>query len=56
LATLTRSNGTFSGTFTVPNTNTAVTFKGTVLQGQGFGSGFFKNAGQSGQVYLGPPE
>jgi hypothetical protein len=56
MATLTRSNGTFSGTFTVPSTNTVVTFKGAVLQGPGFGSGFFKNAGQSGQVYLSPSE
>jgi hypothetical protein len=56
MATITRSNGTFSGTFTLPNTNTVVTFKGAVLQKQGWGAGFFKNAGQSGQVYLGPEE
>lgn len=56
LATLTRSNGTFSGSFTVPPTNTAVTFQGAILQGPGFGSGYFKHAGQSGQVSLSPSE
>jgi hypothetical protein len=56
LATLTRSNGTFSGSFTVPPTNTAVTFQGAILQGPGFGSGYFKHAGQSGQVSLSASE
>ncbi len=46
--------GLFTG-FVVPLEGTKpVPFKGVLLQRQGYGGGFFLNAGQSGQVWLGP--
>jgi hypothetical protein len=44
--------GRFSGTFVNPSTQTRVPFEGMVLEGQGFGEGFYYGHGQSGQVRL----
>jgi len=51
--TVTRSNGLFTGTLWLSDTN-ALNLKGAVLQRPGFGAGFFKQAGQSGHIILGP--
>jgi hypothetical protein len=48
------SNGTFTGTVTVPGTTRTNAFKGALLQNIGSGSGYFLGTNQSGHVYFGP--
>jgi hypothetical protein len=51
---ITTANGLFSGGFTPPGTNVALTFRGALLQQRDAGSGFFLNKKVSGKVELGP--
>jgi hypothetical protein len=52
--TITCSNGFFSGMVTLPGATGSTPFQGAVLQGQSYGSGFFRDGGQSGWLFLGP--
>lgn len=52
--TLTRSNGWFNGTNTLPAGAAPIAFQGAMLQDRLVGYGFFRNAGQSGWVVFGP--
>jgi hypothetical protein len=51
-----RSNGTFTGTYLAADSQTNVRLRGVVLQRQNRGAGFFRHAGQSGQLELKPRE
>ena len=48
------ATGLFTGTVVPPDGTKPMPFKGALLQRQGYGGGFFLNAGQSGRVWLGP--
>ena len=48
------ATGLFTGSVVPPEGTKPVPFKGALLQRQGYGAGFFLNAGQSGQLRLGP--
>jgi hypothetical protein len=52
--TITRSNGLFNGTVTLPGAMNSVAFQGAILQDQTNGLGFFRHAGQSGWVIFAP--
>lgn len=52
--TVKAGSGLFSGKVTLPGPVKAVPFQGTLLQHQGFGSGFFTISNHSGRVYFGP--
>ena len=51
---LTVSNGVFSGSLTEPGANKPVSFKGTVLQDESAGYGYFLETNRSGRVLLWP--
>jgi hypothetical protein len=55
-ASLTVSNGTFSGNVKVPGTRTTNSFKGAVLQDMDAGYGYFLGTNRSGRVFWGPSE
>jgi hypothetical protein len=48
------ATGLFSGTVLPPGAAKLITFRGALLQRQGYGGGFFLNTNQSGRVRLGP--
>jgi hypothetical protein len=50
----TPSTGGFAGNVVNPATSKPISFGGVLLQGRGFGSGFFLGAGGSGEVRLEP--
>lgn len=52
--TLTQKTGRFTGSVKPPGIKKTVTFKGTILQKQGYGGGYFLGTNQSGRVYFGP--
>ncbi len=52
--TFTPSTGAFYGSMVNPATSKPVSFGGVLLQGQGFGSGFFLGTSVSGEVRLEP--
>jgi len=47
-------SGLFSGTVVLPGGTRPIPFKGILLQRQGYGSGYFLNAGQSGHLWMSP--
>ena len=51
---LTNSTGLFSGTVAPTNQAKAITYKGVILQKQGFGAGFHLDTNRSGRIYIGP--
>jgi glucose/arabinose dehydrogenase len=51
---LTPKTGRFTGGVTPPGVKKRVSFKGAVLQKQGYGGGFFLGTNTSGRVYFGP--
>ena len=53
--TLSTSSGLMSGSFVNPETLKKSVIKGTLLQRQNFGSGYFLGTNQSGSVFLGLP-
>ena len=52
--TLTKATGLFTGTVAPTNQTQSVTYKGVILQKQGYGSGFHLDTNKSGRVYFGP--
>jgi hypothetical protein len=52
--TLTQKTGRFTGSVTPPGTKRSVSFKGAILQKQGYGGGFFLGTNESGRVYFSP--
>jgi glucose/arabinose dehydrogenase len=52
--TLTQKTGQFTGSVTPPGTKKAITFKGAILQKQGYGGGYLLGTNQSSRVYFGP--
>lgn len=51
---LTKTTGLFTGTVAPTNQTKIVTYKGAILQKQGYGSGFHLGTNKSGRVYFGP--
>lgn len=51
---LTKTTGLFTGTVAPTNQIKSVTYKGAILQKQGYGSGFHLDTNKSGRVYFGP--
>jgi glucose/arabinose dehydrogenase len=52
--TLSQRTGQFSGSITPPGKKRSVSFKGAILQKQGYGGGFFLGTNESGRVYFSP--
>jgi hypothetical protein len=52
--TITPSSGLFQGSIVNPDTGVPVKFQGVLFQDVNVGLGYFLNANQSGQIYLGP--
>jgi cyclophilin family peptidyl-prolyl cis-trans isomerase len=52
--TLTKTTGLFTGTVAPTNQTKTVTYKGAILQKQGYGTGFHLDTNKSGRVYFGP--
>ena len=52
--TLTKTTGLFTGTVAPTNQTMTITYKGAILQKQGYGSGFHLDTNKSGRVYFGP--
>jgi hypothetical protein len=52
--TITPSSGLFSGS--ISNSTESMKFRGAIFQDLNVGFGYFLNSGQSGQIYLGPPQ
>ena len=51
---LTQKSGALAGKITLPGTKKSTTFKGAILQQQGYGGGFFLDTDQSGRVEFRP--
>jgi len=52
--TLSQKTGRFTGSVRPPGVRKAISFKGAILQKQGYGGGYFLGTNQSGRVYFGP--
>ena len=52
--TFSRTTGLFTGTVAPTNQTKGITYKGAILQKQGYGSGFHLDTNKSGRVYFGP--
>jgi len=51
---LSASKGTFKGSIVDPASGASIPLNGVLLQKQGFGSGYFLGAGESGRIFFGP--